>query len=142
RVVVGRSVFAGCPPSAGGSAGQGGRLAEAGRSTEAERAIEIAHADAVRVSRRRRGSDLEKLAGADYNCAMTNPPVASPSLQDFVGRHKRLFVLTGAGCSTNSGIPDYRDSAGNWKRTQPVNFQAFMAEEQTRQRYWARSLIG
>ncbi len=57
------------------------------------------------------------------------------SLRDFVDRHQRLFVLTGAGCSTNSGIPDYRDTDGNWKRTQPVTFQAFMGEELTRQRY-------
>jgi NAD-dependent SIR2 family protein deacetylase len=69
---------------------------------------------------------------------MTPPNV----LRDFVDRHERLFVLTGAGCSTNSGIPDYRDTDGNWKRTQPVTFQAFMGEELTRQRYWARSLIG
>jgi NAD-dependent SIR2 family protein deacetylase len=64
------------------------------------------------------------------------------SLQDFVDRHQRLFVLTGAGCSTNSGIPDYRDADGNWKRQQPVTYQAFMGEEATRRRYWARSLIG
>ena len=64
------------------------------------------------------------------------------ALQDFIGQHRRLFVLTGAGCSTNSGIPDYRDAAGNWKRTPPVTFQAFMGEEATRRRYWARSLIG
>jgi NAD-dependent SIR2 family protein deacetylase len=64
------------------------------------------------------------------------------SLQDFVDRHERLFVLTGAGCSTPSGIPDYRDAEGKWKRAQPVTYQAFMGEEKTRQRYWARSLVG
>jgi NAD-dependent SIR2 family protein deacetylase len=64
------------------------------------------------------------------------------SLQDFVDRHQRLFVLTGAGCSTRSGIPDYRDADGQWKRAQPVTYQAFMGEEKTRRRYWARSLIG
>ena len=64
------------------------------------------------------------------------------ALQDFVDRHRSLFVLTGAGCSTSSGIPDYRDAGGKWKRMPPVTYQAFMAEETTRRRYWARSLIG
>jgi len=67
---------------------------------------------------------------------------AHTSLQDFVGQHERLFILTGAGCSTPSGIPDYRDAEGQWKRAQPVTYQAFMGEETTRRRYWARSLIG
>lgn len=65
-----------------------------------------------------------------------------PSLCDFIARHRSLFVLTGAGCSTDSGIPDYRDSNGEWKRTPPVSFQAFMGSAATRQRYWARSLVG
>jgi len=64
------------------------------------------------------------------------------ALEDFIGRHRRLFVLTGAGCSTNSGIPDYRDADGKWKRTPPVTYQAFMGEAATRKRYWARSLVG
>jgi NAD-dependent SIR2 family protein deacetylase len=57
-------------------------------------------------------------------------------------RHPRLFVLTGAGCSTASGIPDYRDAAGQWKRRQPVNHQDFIASAAVRQRYWGRSLLG
>lgn len=63
-------------------------------------------------------------------------------LRDFVQAHPRLFVLTGAGCSTDSGIPDYRDTNGGWKRPQPVTYQAFMGDTTTRQRYWARSLVG
>ncbi len=63
-------------------------------------------------------------------------------LRAFIGRHRRLFVLTGAGCSAPSGIPDYRDDEGRWKRPQPVTHQAFMQSEATRRRYWARSLIG
>lgn len=63
-------------------------------------------------------------------------------LREFVEAHPRLFVLTGAGCSTDSGIPDYRDTNGGWKRPQPVTYQAFMGEKATRQRYWARSLVG
>ena len=66
----------------------------------------------------------------------------SARLRDFVHRYNRIFVLTGAGCSTDSGIPDYRDTEGNWKRPQPVQFKPFMTELATRQRYWARSLIG
>ena len=63
-------------------------------------------------------------------------------LRQFVERHARLFILTGAGCSTESGIPDYRDADGDWKRAAPVMFQAFMGEPATRRRYWARSLVG
>ena len=64
------------------------------------------------------------------------------SLRQFIDRHQRLFVLTGAGCSTDSGIPDYRGSNGEWKRAPPVMFRNFMADPLTRSRYWARSLLG
>ena len=63
-------------------------------------------------------------------------------LEDFIAAHRRLFVLTGAGCSTGSGIPDYRDEQGAWKRTPPVTYQAFVGDRITRRRYWARSLVG
>lgn len=63
-------------------------------------------------------------------------------LREFIEAYPKLFILTGAGCSTDSGIPDYRDTNGGWKRPQPVTYQAFMGERSTRQRYWARSLIG
>lgn len=69
-------------------------------------------------------------------------PAVITELPEFIASHRRLFVVTGAGCSTDSGIPDYRDSDGQWKRTPPVTYQAFMGEQATRQRYWARSLLG
>lgn len=64
------------------------------------------------------------------------------SLREFIEGHRRLFVLTGAGCSVNSGLPDYRDAAGQWKRAQPMTYQLFMGDAAARQRYWARGMIG
>ncbi|HEV2679613.1 MAG TPA: NAD-dependent protein deacetylase, partial [Rhodanobacter sp.] len=63
-------------------------------------------------------------------------------LQQFIEAHPRLFVLTGAGCSTDSGIPDYRDREGQWKRAPPVNYSVFMQEAAARRRYWARGMVG
>src|SRR4051794_29403587 len=67
---------------------------------------------------------------------------AIDALVQFVDRYPRLFVLTGAGCSTDSGIPDYRDAEGDWKRAQPIMFRNFVDDERARKRYWARSLVG
>lgn len=63
-------------------------------------------------------------------------------LVDFISAHQRLLVITGAGCSTASGIPDYRDRDGAWKRPPPMTWQTFTAEPAARRRYWARSLVG
>ena len=64
------------------------------------------------------------------------------SLANFLDQHPRLMVLTGAGCSTASGLGDYRDKSGQWKRKQPITGQLFIASEPARKRYWARSFVG
>jgi NAD-dependent SIR2 family protein deacetylase len=53
-----------------------------------------------------------------------------------------VLVLTGAGVSTASGIPDYRDERGAWKRAQPMQFREFTGSAAARRRYWARSFLG
>lgn len=64
------------------------------------------------------------------------------TLAEFIVRYPRLFVLAGAGLSTASGIPDYRDERGEWKHSKPMDYREFAALHEARQRYWARSCIG
>jgi len=71
------------------------------------------------------------------------PPAADlAGLIEFVRAAPRLLVLTGAGISTASGIPGYRDALGNWQRKPPVTHQEFMSSAAVRRRYWARSMLG
>ncbi len=51
-------------------------------------------------------------------------------------RAECVVVLTGAGISTASNIPDFRSPGGRWERYQPVTLQAFLAEESARVEYW------
>ncbi|WP_460111084.1 NAD-dependent protein deacetylase [Pseudomonas sp. S3_H04] len=53
-----------------------------------------------------------------------------------------FLVLTGAGISTPSGIPHYRDSDGVRRGRQPMMYQEFLAAAESRRRYWARAMLG
>ncbi len=67
---------------------------------------------------------------------------AAQRLAGFLEAAPRVLLLTGAGVSTDSGIPDYRDADGSWKRRPPITGQVFRNDQLQRARYWARSLIG
>lgn len=74
--------------------------------------------------------------------ALTHAPQAAEPLAALLQRNRRLVVLTGAGASTGSGIPDYRDADGAWKRPQPISFQRYCNDPEARRRYWARAHAG
>lgn len=66
-------------------------------------------------------------------------------LREFINRHQKILILTGAGISTESGIPDYRsEEVGLYARSnhKPVQYQEFVKYPKVRQRYWARNFVG
>lgn len=71
------------------------------------------------------------------------PPSTSDwgPVADVLGRGG-VLVLSGAGMSTESGIPDYRGKGGSLSRHTPMTYQEFVADPQARRRYWARSHLG
>jgi|SRR5215217_926458 len=81
---------------------------------------------------------------------MTSPsqtslvPGASQDVDALVSllRGRRTVVLTGAGCSTESGIPDYRGPGTRARARNPIQHREFLQRPEVRARYWARSLLG
>lgn len=63
-------------------------------------------------------------------------------LAGFLARHPRTLVLTGAGLSTASGIPDYRDRDGVRRGKEPIQGPDFRRSSAVQRRYWARSMVG
>lgn len=75
---------------------------------------------------------------------MDGTPATSDSLDELKTRvgAGNVLVLTGAGVSTDSGIPGYRDERGEWKGRAPIQYREFVGSDATRRRYWARSMLG
>ncbi len=67
---------------------------------------------------------------------------SAPALADFLARHPQALVLTGAGLSTASGIPDYRGPDGVRRGRAPIQGPEFRRSTAVQQRYWARSMVG
>ncbi len=75
------------------------------------------------------------------NAILAGDPTAMERLLALL-RGRRIVVLAGAGCSTESGIPDYRGPQGSLRTRKPIQYQEFMRGEAARVRYWARSAVG
>jgi NAD-dependent deacetylase len=69
-------------------------------------------------------------------------PSAAASLRELIERARRVAIFTGAGISTESGIPDFRSPGGVWSRMKPIYFQEFVASEARRREAWTRAFSG
>jgi NAD-dependent SIR2 family protein deacetylase len=68
-------------------------------------------------------------------------PSQEPSLSELLAAGE-VVVLSGAGVSTDSGIPAYRDEEGRWKQSPPMQLREFTGSQLAQKRYWARSMVG
>ncbi len=72
----------------------------------------------------------------------TSPESTGLSALTDLLRQQRVVVLAGAGCSTESGIPDYRGPNGSLRKRAPIQYGEFVRRADARLRYWARSAVG
>ena len=72
---------------------------------------------------------------------LTAAPGAADALLELV-RDRRIVTLVGAGCSTESGIPDYRGPESIRRPRRPIQYREFVDSAATRARYWSRSMVG
>ncbi|GLC37857.1 hypothetical protein PLESTB_001483600 [Pleodorina starrii] len=93
-----------------------------------------------------RGAATCRAAYSAAAAAPAAPPATDDQIASLVSafqESRRLVVLTGAGCSTESGVPDYRSPQGAYSTGfKPMTHQQFLASPANRARYWARSFYG
>lgn len=73
---------------------------------------------------------------------LDNSPLSPVEALRTLLAERRFMVLTGAGISTPSGIPDYRNSDGVRRGKAPMMFTEFLTVPESRRRYWARAMLG
>ena len=65
-----------------------------------------------------------------------------PDLARLIADARRMVVFTGAGISTESGVPDFRSPGGVWSKMKPIYFQDFVGSEEKRREAWTRAFTG
>ena len=104
-------------------------------------ALPVRHA----TTRRTLSTTLSAVTADSVASYLNQPPTDAEvfALSSFLHQKRRLVVVTGAGVSTSSGIPDYRGPQGSYKLGhKPMMHQDFVKSEAARKRYWARSMLG
>ncbi|OHB29773.1 MAG: NAD-dependent deacetylase [Phenylobacterium sp. RIFCSPHIGHO2_01_FULL_69_31] len=72
----------------------------------------------------------------------SSDPSGRAELARLIADAQRVVIFTGAGISTESGIPDFRSPGGVWSKMKPIYFQDFVASEERRREAWERAFTG